>query len=147
MGDEQLKEIMPYVFAILTGIFTTIEATVNAQLGRFVTPKIATLHSLFVGLLVMLIANFLNGSLNQYSKVYNIELQWLIGGIFGASIIYLMTLTIPKLGITLTLTIVITSQILSSFCIDAFIFKEKQLEITTIFGVALIITGLYFIME
>lgn len=139
--------MIPYVFAILTGIFTTIEATVNAQLGRLVTPKIATLHSLFVGLLVMLIANILNGSLSQYSKVSNVDLQWLIGGIFGALIIYLLTLTIPKLGVTITLTIVITSQILSSFCIDTFILKQQQLELIKIIGAFLVITGLYFIME
>ena len=142
-----MKDIIPYVLAILTGIFTTIEATVNAQLGRFVTPKIATLHSLFVGLLVMLIANILNGSLSQYSKVSNVDLQWLIGGIFGALIIYLLTLTIPKLGVTITLTIVITSQILSSFCIDTFILKQQQLELIKIIGAFLVITGLYFIME
>lgn len=138
---------MPYVFAILTGVFTTIEATVNAQLGKIVTPKIATLHSLFVGLLVMLIANILNGTLNQYSKVSNVELHWLIGGIFGALIIYLMTLTIPKLGVTITLTIVITSQILSSFYIDTFILKQQQLELTKIIGAFLVVMGLYFIME
>ncbi len=138
---------MPYVFAVLTGIFTTIEATVNAQLGRFVTPKIATLHSLFVGLVVMLIANILNGTLGQYSKVSNVELHWLIGGIFGALIIYLMTLTIPKLGVTITLTIVITSQILSSFYIDTFILKQQQLELTKIIGAFLVVMGLYFIME
>lgn len=138
---------MPYVFAILTGIFTTIEATVNAQLGRIVTPKIATLHSLFVGLLVMLIANILNGTLDQYSKVSNVELHWLIGGIFGALIIYLMTITIPKLGVTITLTIVITSQILSSFYIDTFILKQQQLELTKIIGAFLVVMGLYFIME
>lgn len=138
---------MPYVFAILTGVFTTIEATVNAQLGKIVTPKIATLHSLFVGLLVMLIANILNGTLDQYSKVSNVELHWLIGGIFGALIIYLMTLTIPKLGVTITLTIVITSQILSSFYIDTFILKQQQLELTKIIGAFLVVMGLYFIME
>ncbi len=142
-----MNEIMPYVFAILTGVFTTIEATVNAQLGKIVTPKIATLHSLFVGLLVMLIANILNGTLDQYSKVSNVELHWLIGGIFGALIIYLMTLTIPKLGVTITLTIVITSQILSSFYIDTFILKQQQLELTKIIGAFLVVMGLYFIME
>ncbi|MBP1926762.1 transporter family-2 protein [Sedimentibacter acidaminivorans] len=142
-----MNEIMPYVFAILTGIFTTVEATVNAQLGRIVTPKIATLHSLFVGLLVMLIANILNGTLGQYSKVSNVEFQWLIGGIFGALIIYLMTLTIPKLGVTITLTIVITSQILSSFYIDTFILKQQQLELTKIIGAFLVVMGLYFIMD
>nr|WP_312576882.1 DMT family transporter [Sedimentibacter sp.] len=142
-----MNEIMPYVFAILTGIFTTIEATINAQLGRLVTPKIATLHSLFVGLLVMLIANIFNGSLGQYSKVSNVELQWLIGGIFGALIIYLMTLTIPKLGVTITLTIIITSQILSSFYIDTFILRQQQLELIKIIGAFLVVTGLYFIME
>lgn len=138
---------MPYVFAALAGLFTTIEAVVNAQLGKIVTPKIATLHSLFVGLMIVLMANILSGTLNQYSKVSGVDFRWLIGGVFGALIIYLMTLTIPKLGVTITLTIVITSQILSGFCIDTFILGQQKFEITKIIGAVVVITGLYFMME
>ena len=141
-----MNEITPYILAILTGIFTTLEATVNAQLGRIVTPKIATLHSLFVGLLAMFIVNILSGTLIQYSKLSKVSIQWSIGGLFGALAIYLLTLIIPKLGVTMTFTIVITFQILSSFYIDTFILKQ-HFKLTQIIGAFLIITGLYFITE
>jgi transporter family-2 protein len=137
---------MPYLLAILAGIFTTLEATVNAKLGRFITPKLATLHSLLVGVLIMLIINIFYGTLNQYTKLSHISIQWLIGGVFGALAIYLLTLLIPILGITITFTIVITSQVLSSFFIETFALKQ-QLELTQIVGAALIITGLYFVMD
>ena len=141
-----MNEIMLYMLAILTGIFTTLEATINSQLGRYVTPKIATLHSLFVGFLIMLILNIMNGTINQYSKIYDVAFQWSIGGVFGALAIFLLTLLIPKLGVTITFTIVITFQILSSFYIDTFIMKQ-QFKLVQIAGAFLIITGLYFMME
>lgn len=137
---------MPFMLAILTGIFTTLEAAVNSELGKFTTPKIATLHSLLVGSLVMLIINLLTGTLSQYSKISNVALQWSVGGIFGALAIYLLTIIIPKLGVTIAFTIVITFQILSSFFIDTFIFKQ-QLELIQIIGLSMIITGLYFVMK
>ncbi|MBC2582704.1 DMT family transporter [Clostridium sp. DJ247] len=142
-----MKEIMPYVLAIVAGIFTTLEASINSQLGKAINPKVATLHSLLVGLLVMLIVNILSGTLSEYSKVLNVRLQWLIGGIFGALTIYFVTKTVPKLGITITLTMVIAAQILSSFYIDIVVLKHQRLEITKIFGVFLIIAGVYFISE
>ncbi|HCM14174.1 MAG TPA: hypothetical protein DHW85_13450, partial [Lachnospiraceae bacterium] len=38
------------ILAILAGIFTTIESGINSQLGKHLTPSIATLHSLITGL-------------------------------------------------------------------------------------------------
>ncbi|MBZ4687907.1 MAG: hypothetical protein JG764_1540 [Clostridiales bacterium] len=76
-----MKELTPFLFAILAGIFTTLEATVNAKLGSIVTPKIATLHSLITGVIVILTANLVRGSLNQYTKIIYVSPQWLIGGV------------------------------------------------------------------
>ncbi len=142
-----MKEIFPYILAIAAGIFTTLEASLNSQLGELVSPKVATLHSLLVGSLVMFVASILSGSLNEYHKVLNIRFLLLIGGIFGALIIYFTTKAVPKLGITTTLTMVIAAQILSSLYFDIFVLKQQRLDINKIFGALLVLCGVYFISE
>jgi transporter family-2 protein len=133
--------------AILAGIFTALEAAINSQLGKVVTPRIATLHSLIVGFLVFLIANLLSGSISQYRSVLDVKPQLLIGGIFGAFIIYLVTRTIPSIGITATITLVISAEILCSFYIDTFVFHHQAIDFRKIAGAMLVIAGVYFILD
>lgn len=142
-----MKDYLPYIFAVLAGLFTTMEASINANLGKMVTPKIATLHSLVTGVLVILLANLVNGTLNQYLRVFKVSPRWLIGGVFGTLIIYLVTKTIPKIGITTTLTIVIASQILSSLYIESFITGQQQFNLFKLLGVVFLLVGIYIIVE
>lgn len=142
-----MNEIIPYILAILVGIFTTLEATINSQLGKMVTPKIATLHSLIIGVLLFLIINITSGSLRQYSKVFYVKPYWLIGGVFGALIIYIVTKIVPFLGITITITLIMSAEVLSSFYIDTFVFKNQKIDLIKVFGALLILTGVYFISE
>lgn len=130
------------IFAVLAGIFTTVEATINVKLSRLVTPKIATLHNLITGLLVILIAILLNGSLNEYKKIIHAKPQWLIGGVFGTFIVYLCIRAIPKLGTAKTLTIVVAAQLISGLLIDHFYLKE-DISISKFVAVFLLLIGTY----
>jgi len=141
-----LKEIIPFTLAILTGLFTTLEAAATSELGKSITPKTATLHSMAVSSVTMLIINILGGGLNHYGKITNAPLKWSAGGIFGALAIYFLAISIPKLGVTLTFTIVITAQIVSSFFMDTFLFCLK-FKLIQIIGLSFIITGLYLVMK
>ena len=142
-----MNEILPILFAVLAGIFTTMEASINAKLGRIVTPNIATVHSLITGVVVIVIINILKGTLNQYSKIIYVRPQWLIGGVFGTFIIYLVTKTIPQLGVTTTLTIVVSAQVISGLFVDVFILREQQLYLYKLSGVILFIIGTYFVIK
>ncbi|MCG8499838.1 MAG: DMT family transporter [Firmicutes bacterium] len=142
-----MNEILPILFAVLAGIFTTMEASINAKLGRIVTPNIATVHSLITGVVVIVIINILKGTLNQYSKIIYVRPQWLIGGVFGTFIIYLVTKTIPQLGVTTTLTIVVSAQVISGLFVDVFILREQQLYLYKLSGVILLIIGTYFVIK
>jgi transporter family-2 protein len=138
--------LLPFIYAILAGIFTTLEASINAKLGRMISPNIATLHSLVTGALIILAANFFRGTINQYSKIIYINPRWLIGGIFGTCIVYFATKTIPKLGISNTLTIIVASQVISSFFIDAVLLKQ-DFRIDKILGAAMLLISVYFILR
>ena len=138
---------MPYLLAILAGIFTTLEAAINAKLGSIVTPKIATLHSLITGVFVILAINILKGTLSQYNAVLHVSPQWLIGGVFGMFIVFFVTKTVPKLGVTTTLTLVVGAQILSSLYLDSFILKNTAFDFLKLAGIAFLLAGVYLLVE
>lgn len=142
-----MKEIIPILLAILAGIFTTLEAGINGKLGRIVSPKIATLHSLITGVIIILIGNLLKGSLHQYAKIIRVRPHLLIGGIFGTFIIYFITRIIPKLGVANTLTIIVASQVISGLLIDIYVTKQQELDWSKLIGLILLLCGTYFIMK
>jgi transporter family-2 protein len=84
-------------------------------------------------------------SLGQYTKVIHVRSHLLVGGIFGAFIIYLVTKTMPKLGVATTLTIVVASEIIYELLIDAFITKQHQFDWLKLIGVILLLCGTFFI--
>lgn len=116
---ENIMDLFYMLLAILAGIFTTIESSINSQLSKYITPSMATLHSLIVGMTFILLINLINGKLSYYSKVTTIKPIWLIGGLFGASIIYLSAKAMPELGISSTIILILSGQLLSGLVIDA----------------------------
>lgn len=139
-----MNDISSIVFAILAGIFTTLEVSINSKLGTLISPKIATLHSLITGSILLIIFNLIKGSLNQYKNIIYISPKWLIGGIFGALIIYFSTKAMPVLGITKTLTFLLTAQLISGLLIDTFLLGQ-QIYFYKIAGVILLIISVFFI--
>lgn len=64
-----LKEIIPYILAISAGIFTTLESSINGHIGKIITPKIATIYSLIVGLILMLVITIPGSGLGGYRNI------------------------------------------------------------------------------
>ena len=128
------------LLAVLAGIFTTIESSINSQLGKYLTPSIATLHSLIVGMTFMLFLNIFLGNIPRYAKVTSENPIWLIGGFFGAFIIYLSSKAIPNLGISNTLILILAGQMVSGLLIDALI-NNAEISIKKMAGMLLFLTG------
>jgi len=141
-----MSYISAVIFAILAGVFTTIEVTINTKLGTIITPKLATLHSLITGAIFIFIFNIIKGSIGQYKKIIYVSPQWLIGGIFGALIIYFSTKAMPLLGVTKTLTFLLAAQLVSGLIIDTFILREP-LYFYKVAGLILLIISIYFISQ
>lgn len=143
-----LKEIIPYILAISAGIFTTLESSINGHIGKIITPKIATIYSLIVGLALMLIITIPGSGLSGYRNIARLNSRLLMAGamagVFGALIIYFVAKTVPSLGVTVTLTLVVAAQILSGLYIDIMVLKH-HLDIYKVLGAAAVIIGVYFI--
>lgn len=132
--------IISMLLAILAGILTTIEATINSQLGKYVTPGVATLHSLMTGLSFVLLINLVFGNLPRYAKITAVRPVWLIGGFFGATIIYLSAKSIPSLGISNALILILAGQLTSSLVMDVFL-NNAQVSLKKMGGMILFLIG------
>ncbi len=128
------------LLAIMAGIFTTIESSINSQLGKYLTPSVAALHSLIIGLIFMLFFTVSRGDIVQYTKVVNVKPIWLIGGIFGALIIYLSSRSIPMLGISNTLILILAGQLLSGLVLDVVVLNA-QISVKKMTGAILFLIG------
>lgn len=139
--------VFSMLLAILAGIFTTIETSINSQLGKQITPGIATLHSLITGLSFILLINLISGNLPKYQKITTVNPIWLIGGFFGASIIYLSSRSIPVLGISSTLILILSGQLVSGLIVDSF-FNNIEISVKKMLGLILFLIGaIVFIKE
>lgn len=132
--------VFSMLLAILAGVFTTIESSINSQLGKSVTPGIATFHSLLTGVTFILLVNLISGNILNYQKVAGVKPVWLIGGFFGASIIYLMSKAIPSLGISNAVILVLAGQMTSSLIVDSLI-NNLELSVRKMSGMILFLIG------
>lgn len=139
-GKETVVLYQAILGAILAGIFTALESSVNSQLGKQLTPSIATLHSLVTGAVLMAAISILRGSYTRYIRVLHVNPIWLIGGLFGAMIIYLSSKSIPVLGVSKTLTLILAAQIITGVAIDTLV-NHIGIDIYKIFGVAFLLLG------
>ncbi len=132
--------IFRMILAILTGVFTTFEGSINSQLGKHITPGMATLHSLITGMIFIFFMNLFRGNLSRYKGIVAVSPIWLIGGFFGASIIYLTTKSIPSLGISNTIILIITGQLISGLLLDVCI-NNMEVSVKKMCGLVLFLIG------
>lgn len=142
-----MKEILPYIFAILVGLFTTIESYMSSELGEMTSPSISTFYNLFIGAIVFAVPLVLSNNINKSVEILKAKPILLTGGIFGAFIVYFIAKSVPTLGLTVTLTLSIASQTLSSFYLDTFIYKHASLGIYEIIGVLFTLVGVWFMVK
>ena len=137
---------MAILFALLAGVFTAVESAINSQLGRQITPSIATLHSLATGAALMLAISVIRGSYTRYVRIFSVSPIWLIGGVFGAMIIYLSSKAIPVLGVSRTLTLILSAQILTGLLMDL-LWNGSGVDIYKVFGVLFLLLGANLIIR
>jgi len=91
----------------------------NAGLGKHVGVIRATLVVHLVGSLVALVLVFLPFLRTPMSRKW-LEVSWVyyLGGILGVGIIYLVAVSIPKLGVAVATTLIIVGQVGTALIID-----------------------------
>lgn len=141
-----MKNIFAIIFATLAGVSTALEAFINGELGKNTTALVATFISLVVGTIFFFINICVTGNLKTLASFDGINPKLLFGGILGGLVIYFTTKSVPNLGVSKTLTLIVVSQMIVGFVIDSHIYKET-LYLYNYIGSILLFIGTFFILN
>ena len=139
-------DIFAIIFAFMAGCCTAVEQTINGRLGQAVTPGVATLHNLATGAVLLVILNLCRGNIANYARITSISPFYLFGGLFGAAIVYLSARAVPILGVTKTLALVITGQLLCGLASDI-IANGLHVNVSRWIGAVLLLIGSYMMIR
>lgn len=114
-----MNYILGIFIAIAVGALTSIQSSINTNLGKYVGGIGAALVSFLVGTLTLLIFYFIfsNSGLKNAGKA---PIYLFIGGIFGAMFVFAMIKLIPSLGVSSSMAGVIAGQLIAAVLIDHF---------------------------
>lgn len=144
----------PLVFfgiAVLAGALITIQSVLNSALGER-TGNLGSVLILTVVSIVVLIALIVVFPGTADLRHLPGLAQWYLyaGGILGIAILAAPVFLIPKIGATATLTGLVMGQLLLAVLIDhfgAFNVPRVEIDLTRIFGIALLALGAYLVVK
>jgi transporter family-2 protein len=136
-------------FAIVCGIFTGLQAPINAGLGKTINSKNATLVSIAVSFAIILTVVLSNGNIKEVSKATTISPIYWIGGVLGVSMVFISVKIIPILGATITYSFIVSVQLIVGVIINQFgLFglTKTPITISQIIGMILLFLGMKLIL-
>ncbi|MEZ0537532.1 DMT family transporter [Caldicellulosiruptoraceae bacterium PP1] len=139
-----------FLFAIIVGIFIGFQSPINSALGKVTDPKVAAIWNNLLGLSALVFLGITTNSIYKFPTLFKSPPILLIGGLLGASIVYLSIITIPKIGAANFIAFIVLAQLLSSLFIDylgLFGLPKKNIDISRIIGVLFLLIGAYLIKK
>jgi len=140
----------PMMLAILAGFILPIQGALNSKLGAVLDhPMQSTLISYIGGFIACVVFLLIfHPSLPELKTFKSIEPHLLTGGFLGAVFVSAMLYLMPKIGVANMLAAAIVGQLIMSLMLDHFgAFGNPVIKVsaTRVFGVLLLLAGLYFI--
>lgn len=139
------------LLGLVTGVAIALQIAVNGQLGVQLHSSIhAGLISCAGGASLLLITILFQRSYKNIGLLMKAKPPWYtyIGGILGASYIFINASLVPKIGAGTVVVLVLLGQIFGSICIENFgLFGAyiQRISNIKIIGVILMVIGIYFI--
>lgn len=132
-------------FILAAGVASSVQAVVNAEVGRRTDPITAATVSFAVGLAVLLVVGAVSGRL-QLAEATQLPPLLLTGGLFGVLIVTGFATVVPVLGVTESTLIYILGSLAAALAIDAFgLLGAPQIPVTLtrISGIVLAVVGFF----
>jgi len=139
------------IMALLAGVFLPIQGGINARLGKEIASPIhASLISFVIGAVGLFLYTLLVREPVQMTGFKTAPLYLWSGGLFGAFCVTMIILAFPKIGPTLTFSLVIAGQIIMSLLLDHFdilVAQPHPVNIWKLSGVLLVVAGVIIIRK
>lgn len=133
--------IVYMIVALLNGILIALARIINSHLGLSVGIFKASFWNHLVGFVLLLI--ILLFSTNSIPDI-NTDIPYIVyvGGVIGVLFVAINNYVLPKIGITKTVILVVSGQMISAVIIDL---KDKSITaiLLQILGILLLVLGVY----
>lgn len=131
------------LFALLGGAFITLQGVANTRISQDVGVWQATTVTQLVGFLLAL---FILICLRDRSwrNVKQVKPMYLLGGTFGAVVVFSNITAIQKVGVTVTISALLIAQLLLTFVIDSkgwFGMVKQKMKLPQFIGIGMMISG------
>ncbi|MDJ1475400.1 DMT family transporter [Bacillus sp. LS15-K4] len=132
------------VFAILAGVFITLQGTFNAKLSSHIGIWSTSIITHLIGVLIATTV-FLLKKKEKVADLKDVKKIYLVAGALGGLIICAETIAIHSMGVTLTAGTLMVAQLLTATFIEMkglFQIKKIQMERYHIMGTIVMIIGI-----
>ena len=150
MGDAALVEIiLTIIFGLAGGIAVGTQAPIAGAMGQRIGGAASSLIIHLGGAIASLVLLLARGG-EQISQWRNLPWYMLCCGAFGLVLFLSLSHTVPKLGASAAITLVIVGQLLAGIVIDHFgLFgiAIRDLDLNRIFAVAFLLAGAYLMIR
>lgn len=144
------NQYLLYAVALLVGTFLPLQVGVNSKLADSVgSPLLSALLSFTVGTFALLTYIIITGV--PLSNVANAKdatpISW-IGGLLGAFYVAVSIVLLPKIGVAMTVSLIIAGQMLMSVVMDHFGLlgvPVREISFARVAGIVLMFTGVLLI--
>lgn len=131
------------LFAFLAGAFITLQGVANARISQDIGSwQAATITQLTGFIAALLIVMFVKDQ--KWKQFRQVRPIYLTGGSFAAVVIYGNIYGIHSIGVTLTIAVILISQLAITFLIDGkgwFGVIKKEMRLPQFIGIAMMIAG------
>ncbi|CAM3817152.1 DMT family transporter [Mesobacillus thioparans] len=131
------------IFAVLGGAFITLQGVANSRIsqdiGTWQTATITQFAGFLLALVILLVSG--KGNFAGFSKVRPL---YLIGGTFGAIVVFGNVTAIHFIGVTLTVSAMLISQLGMTVMIDKngwFDVKKQRMKMSQLIGITMMVVG------
>ncbi|WP_409298506.1 DMT family transporter [Peribacillus sp. SCS-26] len=139
-----MKALFP-LLAFVGGLAIAVQAQVNGALGRKAGSIEAAFISFLLGTTVLFFVLVFFGKGNLLA-VGSVPKWQLLGGLLGAFYVFVMVLTVPKIGVAATFVAVIAGQMILGLVIDHYGLMggvRDPINAKKIMGILLLFASLY----
>lgn len=138
------------LLALAAGAMMPAQGAINYKLATYVqSPLLAALFSFAVGLLALSAFVIFSGvSFSQLGGLRQAPPIVWIGGLLGAFFVTAVIITVPKLGVVLTFSLLVLGQMIATLPIDHYGFAGVLVKVINwqrVLGVLLIVAGVILI--
>jgi transporter family-2 protein len=137
------------LLVVLAGGATALQAPTNARLaGAVLSPVNAAFVSFAVGTIALGIVALILQTRPDMSAARGLPWYAWVGGLYGAVFVVAAAWAVPRLGVALTITLMVAGQLLISLVLDHFGalgVPRQPLNLGRLAGVALVIGGVLMV--